>query len=113
MIDYVGFVWLGGRDSNPDNVVQSHVSYRWTTSQCQSGLSDGARTSDYSQSKTGPATHGRHRDVLTSGRSLDQRVRSLSSFIMLSSLLRATICSLDSPLIVDSPGCCCCCCLRR
>ena len=28
--------WLGGRDSNPDNVVQSHVSYRWTTSQCQS-----------------------------------------------------------------------------
>ena len=22
------FVWLGGRDSNPDNVVQSHVSYR-------------------------------------------------------------------------------------
>jgi hypothetical protein len=25
--------WLGGRDSNPDNVVQSHVSYRWTTSQ--------------------------------------------------------------------------------
>jgi integrase len=27
--------WLGGRDSNPDNVVQSHVSYRWTTSQYQ------------------------------------------------------------------------------
>ena len=25
--------WLGGRDSNPDTVVQSHVSYRWTTSQ--------------------------------------------------------------------------------
>jgi hypothetical protein len=22
------FLWLGGRDSNPDNVVQSHVSYR-------------------------------------------------------------------------------------
>jgi hypothetical protein len=21
-------MWLGGRDSNPDNVVQSHVSYR-------------------------------------------------------------------------------------
>jgi hypothetical protein len=21
-------VWLGGRDSNPDTVVQSHVSYR-------------------------------------------------------------------------------------
>ena len=20
--------WLGGRDSNPDNVIQSHVSYR-------------------------------------------------------------------------------------
>ena len=29
-------IWLGGRDSNPDTVVQSHVSYRWTTSQCQS-----------------------------------------------------------------------------
>jgi hypothetical protein len=28
------FVWLGGRDSNPDRMVQSHVSYRWTTSQC-------------------------------------------------------------------------------
>ena len=26
-------VWLGGRDLNPDTVVQSHVSYRWTTSQ--------------------------------------------------------------------------------
>ena len=26
-------VWLGGRDSNPDTMVQSHVSYRWTTSQ--------------------------------------------------------------------------------
>src|SRR5437899_4877753 len=25
--------WLGGRDSNPDSMVQSHVSYRWTTSQ--------------------------------------------------------------------------------
>jgi hypothetical protein len=28
-----GSNWLGGRDSNPDTVVQSHVSYRWTTSQ--------------------------------------------------------------------------------
>ena len=27
--------WLGGRDSNPDTVVQSHVSYRWTTSQLE------------------------------------------------------------------------------
>ena len=26
-------IWLGGRDSNPDTMVQSHVSYRWTTSQ--------------------------------------------------------------------------------
>ena len=25
--------WLGGRDSNPDSMVQSHMSYRWTTSQ--------------------------------------------------------------------------------
>ena len=31
-------IWLGGRDSNPDTVVQSHVSYRWTTSQYQSRL---------------------------------------------------------------------------
>ena len=30
-------VWLGGRDSNPDTMVQSHVSYRWTTSQYRSG----------------------------------------------------------------------------
>ena len=27
------FAWLGGRDSNPDSMVQSHMSYRWTTSQ--------------------------------------------------------------------------------
>jgi hypothetical protein len=33
-----GDSWLGGRDSNPDTVVQSHVSYRWTTSQYQSRL---------------------------------------------------------------------------
>ena len=25
--------WLGGRDSNPDNMLQRHASYRWTTSQ--------------------------------------------------------------------------------
>ena len=32
--------WLGGRDSNPDNVLQRHASYRWTTSQsgCASGM---------------------------------------------------------------------------
>jgi integrase len=34
--------WLGGRDSNPDTVVQSHVSYRWTTSQYQRGHARGA-----------------------------------------------------------------------
>jgi hypothetical protein len=28
--------WLGGRDSNPDNMLQRHASYRWTTSQHQS-----------------------------------------------------------------------------
>src|SRR5207247_6952850 len=44
--------WLGGRDSNPDTVVQSHVSYRWTTSQCQSRRFEAARTSDYSRSDT-------------------------------------------------------------
>ena len=35
-------IWLGGRDSNPDTVVQSHVSYRWTTS--QSGIPRRAET---------------------------------------------------------------------
>jgi hypothetical protein len=30
--------WLGGRDSNPDTVVQSHVSYRWTTSHRERAL---------------------------------------------------------------------------
>lgn len=25
--------WLGSQDSNLDNMIQSHVSYRWTTSQ--------------------------------------------------------------------------------
>jgi hypothetical protein len=34
--------WLGGRDSNPDTVVQSHVSYRWTTSQYQPRWSRGS-----------------------------------------------------------------------
>ncbi len=28
-----GSGWLGSRDSNPDSMIQSHVSYRWTTSQ--------------------------------------------------------------------------------
>ena len=27
------FVWLGGRDSNPDSQIQSLESYHWTTSQ--------------------------------------------------------------------------------
>ncbi len=40
--------WLGGRDSNPDTVVQSHVSYRWTTSQYLSACDEGVGTSDYS-----------------------------------------------------------------
>ena len=42
--------WLGGRDSNPDTVVQSHVSYRWTTSQCQSRRTAAAGNSNCSQS---------------------------------------------------------------
>ena len=36
--------WLGGRDSNPDTVVQSHVSYRWTTSQYRRGAGDRCET---------------------------------------------------------------------
>ena len=47
--------WLGGRDSNPDNLLQRQMSYRWTTSQCRTRAM-AARTSDYSQSKTGPAS---------------------------------------------------------
>src|SRR3989454_8641289 len=82
--------WLGGRDSNPDNVVQSHVSYRWTTSQHQSRLSAGARTTHCSQSKTGPASRARYWDVVISRRVGCQRTRSLSSPIM-SSLPLATI----------------------
>ncbi len=27
--------WLGSRDSNPDSMIQSHVSCHWTTSQRQ------------------------------------------------------------------------------
>src|SRR5260370_15537236 len=34
-VDFMWFIWLGGRDSNPDNVVKSHVASRWTTSQYQ------------------------------------------------------------------------------
>ena len=57
--------WLGGRDSNPDTVVQSHVSYRWTTSQYQRGRARGAGNPDYSQSKSGPATQRARADTGT------------------------------------------------
>ena len=30
--------WLGDRDSNPDSMVQSHVSYRWTISQRRTSI---------------------------------------------------------------------------
>ena len=33
--------WLGGRDSNPDNLLQRQMSYRWTTSQYRLALSKG------------------------------------------------------------------------
>ena len=66
--------WLGGRDSNPDNVVQSHVSYRWTTSQYQSGVRDEAGNSDYSQSKRGPAS-ARPRPALGDARPRAYRAR--------------------------------------
>src|SRR5436853_620981 len=36
--------WLGGRDSNPDNLLQRQMSYRWTTSQYQSGAPEGWET---------------------------------------------------------------------
>ena len=41
-------VWLGGRDSNPDNLLQRQMSYRWTTSQCQTTRSPRGRTINYS-----------------------------------------------------------------
>jgi hypothetical protein len=57
--------WLGGRDSNPDTVVQSHVSYRWTTSQYgREPLSRNsnyigrlARTASNDPRRTSSATH--------------------------------------------------------
>jgi hypothetical protein len=48
--------WLGGRDSNPDNVVQSHVSYRWTTSQYEAKLQR-TGTPNHSESSPAPASH--------------------------------------------------------
>src|SRR6476659_2422601 len=44
----VTWIWLGGRDSNPDNLLQRQMSYRWTTSQCQSQCDNRVRTTDYS-----------------------------------------------------------------
>ena len=38
-------IWLGGRDSNPDNMLQRHASYRWTTSQYRPRCSDEAESS--------------------------------------------------------------------
>src|SRR5439155_25442510 len=32
--------WLGGRYSNPDNMLQRHASYRWTTSHPVRALSE-------------------------------------------------------------------------
>ena len=45
--------WLGGRDSNPDTVVQSHVSYRWTTS--HQPRRQGTRNLKYSDQPGGDA----------------------------------------------------------
>ena len=36
--------WLGGRDSNPDNLLQRQMSYRWTTSQHGRGRVNRAET---------------------------------------------------------------------
>jgi integrase len=63
--------WLGGRDSNPDTVVQSHVSYRWTTSQYQSGAPEGQETSIIAYGPQAPAigrAPTRHWDVFTASR---------------------------------------------
>jgi hypothetical protein len=50
--------WLGGRDSNPDNLLQRQMSYRWTTSQCRRALKR-ARTSEYNARPTlGPLSYG-------------------------------------------------------
>ena len=53
-------------------MVQSHVSYRWTTSQYQRGRR-GAGNSDYSQSKSGPVK----RATTSTGRSYRRFVESL------------------------------------
>src|SRR5438046_7073054 len=68
--------WLGGRDSNPDTVVQSHVSYRWTTSQYQSGAPEGQQTPIIAYAPQAPATGRaptRHWDVLTASRCRNPR----------------------------------------
>ena len=48
--------WLGGRDSNPDTMVQSHVSYRWTTSQYQPTRANGQETPIIANRKREPAS---------------------------------------------------------
>ena len=49
-------LWLGGRDSNPDNMLQRHASYRWTTSQYQSKRSKGTELSIIAARKQGAAS---------------------------------------------------------
>ena len=50
--------WLGGRDSNPDTVVQSHVSYRWTTSQYPVADATITANNDYNGRGRGQTTRG-------------------------------------------------------
>ena len=56
-------MWLGGRDSNPDTVVQSHVSYRWTTS--QHGPDRAAETPIISGTRRLSKADRHHRDART------------------------------------------------
>src|SRR5262245_62816260 len=73
----VSEVWLGGRDSNPDTVVQSHVSYRWTTSQCREVATRGCETSILAE------TAGKKEKASLTGSPNTNRESSVAAFIRL------------------------------
>ena len=52
--------WLGGRDSNPDNLLQRQMSYRWTTSQ-HGAQGPAGGNFDYSERETAAASRARTR----------------------------------------------------
>ena len=92
-------VWLGGRDSNPDNMLQRHVSYRWTTSQYQPSAST-AETSIIAARNTEPASARR----LAPGRRHRCRRRRR---IAAADRLRRRRCPRSRCRFVGSPPLCC------